>query len=176
VIAPRRTSFPAGALPQTPLVRYVLFTFVVAFCLNVLPWGGTLLLLRPDFLLLVLLYWCMREPRMVGQTIGLLCGLVMDVADSAVLGQHAFVYVLAVYAAFTLRLRILRFPLPQQALHMVLILLVADLVTVLLNLIVGAPFPGYSYFVGGLIGAALWPSIVWLLELPEALAAQSELP
>lgn len=176
MIAPRRTTFPSDALPQTPRVRYILFTFVVAFCLNVLPWGGTLLLLRPDFLLLVLLYWCMREPRMVGQTIGLLCGLVMDVADSAVLGQHAFVYALAVYAAFTLRLRILRFPLFQQALHIVIILLVADMMTTLLNLLVGAPFPGYSYFIGALIGALLWPPIVWLLELPAALAAQSEVP
>ncbi len=173
MIAPLRSAMPE-VLPQTPRVHYVLFTLIVAFCLNVLPWSGLLLKLRPDFLLLVLLYWGMREPRMVGQSVAFFGGLVMDVADSAVLGQHAFVYALAVYAAFSLRLRILRFPLPQQALHIILILLIASAITVALNLLADATFPGYSYFIGALIGAALWPPVVWLLELPEALAAQSD--
>ncbi|MEY4730633.1 MAG: hypothetical protein RL020_1791 [Pseudomonadota bacterium] len=176
MIAPLRSAMPPDMMQQTPRVRYVLFSLALAFCLNVLPWSGIMLRLRPDFLLLVLLYWAMREPRMVGQLLGFMCGLVMDVADSAILGQHAFVYALAIYAAFSLRLRILRFPLPEQALHILVILLVSSALTALLNLIVDAIFPGYIYFISAIIGALLWPSIVWLIELPEALAAKSEVP
>ena len=33
---------------------------------NLLPLAGTALALRPDFLALVLLYWCIQEPRYVG--------------------------------------------------------------------------------------------------------------
>ena len=79
-------------------------------------------------------------------------------------------------AAFSLRLRILRFPLPEQALHILVILLVGSGITVVLNLIVDATFPGYTYFIGAIIGALLWPSMVWLIELPEAIAAKSEVP
>lgn len=174
MIAPLRSAMPQDMMPQTPRVRFVLFTLALAFCINVLPWSGIMLRLRPDFLLLVLLYWGMREPRMVGQLLAFLCGLVMDVADSAILGQHAFVYALAMYAAFSLRLRVLRFPLPEQALHILVILLVGSAITVVLNLIVDATFPGYIYFISGVIGALLWPTLVWLIELPEAIAAKSE--
>lgn len=176
MIAPLRSAMPPDMMQQTPRARFVLFTLALAFCINVLPWSGIMLRLRPDFLLLVLLYWGMREPRMVGQLLGFLSGMVMDVADSAILGQHAFVYALAVYAAFSLRLRILRFPLPEQALHILVILLLGSGITVVLNLVVDAIFPGYIYFISAIIGALLWPSIVWLIELPEAIAAKSEVP
>ncbi len=176
MIAPLRSALPPDMMQQTPRVRYVLFTLALAFCLNVLPWGGLWLQLRPDFLLMVLLYWAMREPRMVGQLAGFFCALAMDVADSAILGQHVFVYALALYAAFSLRLRILRFALPEQALHMLIIFVLGSAITVVLNLLVDATFPGYIYFMGAIISALLWPTTVWLLELPEALAAQSEVP
>jgi hypothetical protein len=55
-------------------------------------------------------------------------------------------------------------------------LLVGSGITVVLNLLVDATFPGYIYFISAIIGALLWPSIVWLIELPEAIAAKSEVP
>ena len=66
----------------------------------------------PDFLALVLLYWCIQEPRYVGVGTAWAVGLVMDVADATVFGQHALAY-----AVLALRGRI--FPPPRAALSAV---------------------------------------------------------
>ena len=86
-------------------MRLVLGSLLVALLLNLLPWSGWALLLKPDFLLLVVLYWAVHESRSVGQTWGFAFGLLMDVADSALLGQHALVYVVAIFLTQQLQMK-----------------------------------------------------------------------
>ena len=115
---------------------------LVALVLNLLPWSGALLRAHPDFLLLVLLYWAVHQPRSIGQGWGFMLGLVMDVANSVLLGQHALIYVVAIFLAQLLRLRMLQLSLLEQALHVLAVLLVAQSLAVLLNLSLGREFPG----------------------------------
>ena len=83
----------------------------------------------PDFLALVILYWCIQEPRYVGVGVAWTLGLAMDVADATLFGQHALAYAVLAYAAEYFRRRVLRFPLWQQAPQVaVLLLLCAALV------------------------------------------------
>ena len=49
---------------------------------NIAPASGVALALQPDFLALVILYWCIQEPRYVGVGVAWMLGLVMDVADA----------------------------------------------------------------------------------------------
>src|SRR5262249_11059658 len=141
----------------TPVARDVLklpasaglmfFSLVGAYLVAVMPWSGGWLLVRPDFVLLVLLFWTIHEPNSIGQGIAFALGLLMDVSDSMLLGQHAFAYVVAVYGAQVLRVRILTFRLPEQTLHLLGITLASSFVMLLLNLLLGADFPGIAYFV-----------------------------
>jgi len=154
------------AADLTPLARDVMrlpasggvifFSIVAAYALSALEWTGGWLLARPDFVLLVLLFWTMHEPRSIGQGIAFAVGLLMDVSDSMLLGQHAFAYVLAVYGAQVLRVRILSFGLVEQTLHVLGLFVVASLVTLLLNLLLGADFPGLAYFISPVLTALFW--------------------
>jgi rod shape-determining protein MreD len=144
--------------PPAPL-RVVFGALLVALLINLLPWSGTLLLIRPDFVLLVLLFWSVHEPRVIGQGMGFMLALVMDVADSALLGQHALAYVIAIFLAQVLRLRILQLTVAEQALHVGGILFVATTVTLVLNSMLGRDFPGMALFAAPLIGAMLWPAV-----------------
>jgi len=160
----------------TPLARDVMkmpasiglifFSFVVAYLLMVLPWSGTWLLARPDFVLLVLLFWALHEPRSIGQGIAFFAGLFMDVSDSMLLGQHALAYVIAVFGAQIFRVRILTFHIPEQTLHILGITVLATCTMLALNLLLGADFPGFGYFVSPVISAMLWGPVNWLLYLP----------
>ena len=94
---------------------FVVLTLVLALFLNLLPISGVALALRPDFLALVLLYWCIQEPRFVGVGVAWMVGFVMDVGDATVFGQHALAYAFLAYAAEYFRRRVLRFPPWQQA-------------------------------------------------------------
>ena len=147
-------------------LRLLVGSFIIAFLLNLLPWSGLALQVCPDFVLLILLYWSINQPRSVGQGLGFLLGLLMDVANSALLGQHALMYVAAVFLAQLLRVRVLQLSLPAQALHIGVILLLAQLISVSLNLSMGRELPGALMIVAPIIGAALWPPLSLVLVLP----------
>lgn len=141
----------------------IFFSLAVAYLIEVLPWSGAMLLVRPDFMLLVLLFWVIHEPRNVGQGMAFTLGLLVDVSDSTLLGQHAMAYVIAVFGAQVLRVRILQFPLGEQTLHILAVCLVASMVFLLLNLGLGADFPGILFFVSPVLTALLWAPTTWLL-------------
>jgi rod shape-determining protein MreD len=144
----------------------IFFSLLGAYVLDVLPWSGKWLLARPDFVLLVVLFWTIHEPRAVGQGAAFFVGLLMDVSDSMLLGQHAIAYVIAVYGAQVFRVRILSFHLPEQTLHMVGPTFAASLTMLALNLLLGADFPGVMYFVSPAITALLWAPLTAILYSP----------
>jgi rod shape-determining protein MreD len=146
---------------------FVLFTLLCGLVANILPLSGIVLVLRPDFLALVLLFWCIREPRLIGVGIAWFLGLMMDVADGTVFGQHALAYAVLAYAAEYFRRRVLRFPLWQQAAQVAVLLLLCAGLVALVRIVGGAPLPRPSYAVGPLTGALLWPVLTVLLQWPQ---------
>lgn len=150
-------------LPARPW--FIAFSLLVALLLNMLPftsWPG-----MPDWLAMALCFWSMRESRRIGMGWGFLFGLVMDVADGSLMGQHALAYVLLTYAAQTLSRRILWFPLGTQALHVLPMLAAVQLIQYLVRSIAGAHFPGLGFILSPLIGAILWLPLTYLLLLPQ---------
>ena len=152
-------------LPVQPW--FVLLSLLVGLLLNLVPAGGLTQTLRPDFLALVLLYWCIREPRMISVGIAWCLGLLMDVGDATVFGQHALAYAVLAYAAEYLRRRVLRFPLWQQAAQVAIRLLFCSALVLVVRVVGGAPMPRWTYVVGPLVGALLWPIVTVLLQAPQ---------
>lgn len=143
----------------------IVASFALALFLNFLPW--TDMRVVPDFVALVLAFWCVRQPRLVGIGIGWTIGLLADAGNGVLLGQHALAYSLLAFLAIWLSRRILWFGPGLQALHVALMLLVAQAAALLVRLAVGDPFPGWPVFVGPLAGALLWPALTWFLLLPQ---------
>ena len=143
----------------------ILGSLGAALVLDFLPWRNVALV--PDFVALVLVFWCVREPRLVGLGAGWLLGLLADVGNGVLMGQHALAYSLLAFTAVTLSRRILWFTLWGQALHVAALLLFAQGVAAAVRLAAGAEFPGWSVAVGPILGAALWPVVSVLLLLPQ---------
>jgi len=143
----------------------ILGSFALALFLNFLPWPDVRVV--PDFVALVLAFWCVRQPRLVGIGIGWMIGLVADAGNGVLLGQHALAYSLLAVLAIWLSRRILWFGPGLQALHVALLLLVSQGAALLVRLAAGDAFPGWAILVGPLAGAALWPAVTWLLLLPQ---------
>lgn len=146
---------------------FVALTLIGALLANLLPLSGTALVLRPDFLAVVLLYWCIQAPRFVGVGIAWLMGLLMDVGDATLFGQHALAYAFLAYAAEYLRRRVLRFPLWQQAAQVAVLLALCSALVLLVRWFGGAALPGWGFFLPALSGAALWPFVSVLLQMPQ---------
>jgi rod shape-determining protein MreD len=152
-------------LPVRP--AFIAFTLIVALMVNLLPWSGPWLVAKPDFVALIVLYWCIQQPRKLGFAAAWLMGLMMDVAVGSLLGQHALAYSVLAFAGIVLHRRVLMFTMKNQILHVIPILLLNDLIVLVIRKLAGADFPGFGYFVGSLIAGALWPVMCFLLKLPQ---------
>jgi rod shape-determining protein MreD len=151
-------------LPVKPV--YIAATLFAALMLNLLPLSGWVLLLRPDFVALTLLYWGIYQPRKIGFLPAWLLGLVMDVADGSLFGQHALAYSAMMFAAISLHRRVPMFGLRSQMLHVLAILLVMQLIVLAVRQAADGEFPGWWYFLASLTAAALWPLAQYLFRIP----------
>jgi rod shape-determining protein MreD len=146
-------------------VGYMALTVVLAMLFNLMPWND--LVGVPDMVALVLVFWCVHQPRKMGIGIAWLVGLIMDAGYGALLGQHAFAYAFLAFGAITLHRRILWFSQWQQAAHVLVLLLASQCLMLGVRMIAGSVFPGPLYFAESLTAAALWPTATFLLLLPQ---------
>jgi len=158
-------TFSSSRILQPVRPWFILLSLLVALLLNFIPTAAWPWM--PDWVALVLVFWSIREPRRAGMGSGFILGLCMDVADASLMGQHALAYVLVAYFAASLSRRILWFPLGQQALHALPLLLLVQLVQLGVRAMPGFTFPGWSYFIGPFVGMLLWIPLTFVLLLPQ---------
>jgi len=157
-------------LPANPL--FIAMTLLLAFLLNLLPWGqwpGV-----PDFVALVLVFWSIHQPRKIGIGIAFCMGLLMDVHEATLLGQNALAYTLLSYFAIMIHRRVLWFSVGVQALHVLPLMLLTQLIQLVIRMSVSGKFPGWLYFSESFVCVALWPVVVWLLLAPQRRAVDRD--
>jgi rod shape-determining protein MreD len=145
---------------------YILVTMLGALLLNLIPVPGWVSSAMPDFVAVILLYWSVFQAHRVGLWPAWVMGLLMDVADASLFGQHAAAYCALAFAGIFLHRRIQMFPMSYQIAHVLGILLGQQALQLVVRLAASAEPPDMLYFVSSLTGAALWPAVVVMLMLP----------
>jgi rod shape-determining protein MreD len=150
-------------LPANPF--FIAFTLLVAFAINLLPIGRHAAL--PDLMAVVLVFWNVHQPRRVGVGVAFVFGLLIDVHEGALLGQHALAYTLLSFAAITIHRRLLWFGIFEQALQIAPLFIATHLVSLAVRMAAGGMFPGWSLLFAPLAEALLWPIATMLLLAPQ---------
>jgi len=154
-------------LPARPL--FIWGSLVVALLLNMLlnmgVWGRQAW--TPDLLALVLVFWTVHQPLRVGIGAAFFFGLLSDVHQGALLGQHAMSYSALSYMAIAVHRRLLWFSVPSQAAQVVPLFALAQCLELLLRLAGGGAFPGWLIVVAPVLEAALWPVVSVVLLAPQ---------
>jgi rod shape-determining protein MreD len=160
-------------LPVNPW--FIGFTLVFSLMLNLLPVGrADWTLAWPDWVAITLVFWNIHQPRRVGLSLAWVLGLIMDVNNASLLGEHALAYSVLSYAAISLHRRVLWFSLPTQVVHVLPLFLAAQMVVLLVRLAVGGAFPGITYFSASLTAGALWPLVSYLYLAPQRRPADKD--
>lgn len=147
--------------PSTPELQrpvsntFIVISILVALFLNALPWEGLWLALRPDFVALVMLYWCTHTPLRVGIGLSWAAGMMADVADSSLFGQHALAYTLLAFGGVVLHRRLQMFDLREQTTQVLGIFAVTYAVYALVHWQVNG-YVMWSYLLGCLTSTLLW--------------------
>jgi len=142
----------------------VFATTLVMLLLTIVPLPHWINLGRPDWLVLLIIYWSLYAPMMAGQTYAFFCGLIFDALVGQLIGQHAFTFALVatVTQHFQLRLRV--FPLLQQAGAIFLLLVLYHAMTYWIDGIIGTPVSSWLRWLPALTGTLLWPLLVAVLD------------
>lgn len=150
-------------LPANPV--FIWGSLLLALLVNMLPLGRTPWL--PDVLALVLVFWSVHQPLRVGIGAAFVFGLIMDVHQAALLGEHAMAYTALSYFAITIHRRLLWFSVPSQAVQVLPLFAAAHAIELAVRMLAGGFFPGWTVFLTPLVEALLWPVISVVLLVPQ---------
>jgi rod shape-determining protein MreD len=142
----------------------LLLSALVALILTVLPLPWWLDVARPAFLVLTVIYWSVNAPRAGGLAIGFFAGLMLDVFQGPVLGEHALALSLITYIAVREHQRIRSKPAIQQALIVFAALMMYEVVLFMIDGWTGHPVTSPLRWVHTLSGALIWPAAAAILS------------
>ena len=150
-------------LPVNPF--FIAFTLLLALAFELLPLGRQPAM--PDVLAVALVFWNVHQPRRVGIGLAFCFGLLIDVHQGALLGQHAFSYTLLSFVAITIHRRLLWFGVVEQALQILPLFAAVHAVSLAVRMLAGGMFPGWWLLVAPIFEALLWPLTTLILLAPQ---------
>ncbi len=148
---------------QNPLLAMVLSIFA-ALILTMLPLPQELSYWRPEWLLMVLVFWVLNEPQWFGIWMGFLLGLLLDVLLATPFGLHAMMLATVAYLT-RLSYRWVRvFSIWQTGGLVFALVLAAFVIKLLLLNIVGRPPGSLLFWLPALSSFLVWPTVMLVLR------------
>ncbi len=142
----------------------IIITFIIALLLTIIPLPDSLRYVRPDWVGLVLIYWCLALPDRVGVSTGWLTGLLVDLLTGTLLGQHALSLCVVAWLTLKFHQRVRLFPVWQQAITVMALLIVHQLLALWISRIIGRPGAPWYVWMPAITGMLIWPLVFTLLR------------
>jgi len=144
---------------HTPMV----VTMVVALMLSMAPMPGWADPFRPDWVVLTLIYWSMTFPHSYSVGTAWIAGLVLDVAQGTLLGQHALALSVISYVTVKFYLQLRQFPTLQLMATVFAMLALYRFILFWINGVAGIEAPPVSYWGPVISSVLIWPLVSVLL-------------
>ena len=142
----------------------VIVTIILSLMLTVMPLPDWAAAFRPDWVALTLIYWAMTLPRTWSIGSAWLVGIVLDVAQGAILGQHALALSVVVFMTVRFHLLMRVFPMQQLTATVFALLALYQFLLFWVNGVAGIDVPAVRYWGPVLSGTAFWPLVVIVLR------------
>jgi rod shape-determining protein MreD len=149
----------ARAARQTPII----ISLVIALMLAIAPLPEWAEPFRPDWVVLTLIYWSMTFPGNYSVGAAWIIGLIVDVAQGTLLGQHALAFSIVIYVTVKFHLQLRQFPLLQLTATVFAMLALYQFVLFWINGVAGVNAPMVTYWGPVLGGTMIWPLVTIVL-------------
>ncbi len=142
----------------------IVLSFVFSFMLAILPMPAWASAWRPDWVAMILIYWCLVLPQRVGVGIAWFVGIIHDVLNDTLLGQHAFGFVLIAYLAVKFHQQMRLFPVWQQAIGVFGMVVLNQFLGIWIQSIFGSSQMRGSFIFPAFSSLLLWLWLFLILE------------
>lgn len=139
-----------------PIVVFII-TLLTALMLEAVPFPEDLVWFRPEWALLVILYWVIALPFKVGVGLAWFLGLMVDLLQGGIIGQHSLTYVIIAYTCAIFYKRLRMYHAWQQAFFVAMLISVNQLVDFWVDHYLGYAEPTLLIFMPAVITGLLWP-------------------
>jgi rod shape-determining protein MreD len=137
---------------------------MAAFLLVLLPLPDWATTYRPDWVVLVVIFWCLELPDRIGPVAGWMVGLVVDITQANLLGLNALGMSLVGYLANRFYFRLRMFPWWQQAVSVLFMLLLYRALVGWIRGFFTTADLGIAYWVPCFTGMLAWPLLYLVLK------------
>ncbi|GAA0716333.1 rod shape-determining protein MreD [Dokdonella soli] len=139
-------------------------SFALALLLQLMPLPLALAPLKPYWIGLVLIYWAIEMPERVGLGFAFLFGMAGDVMTGELLGEQALRLVVLAFIVLRFRARLRFFPMGQQTLAVLALLLNDRIVMLMVRGFSGEAMPPATFWLAPLTGMLAWPFVYLLFD------------
>jgi rod shape-determining protein MreD len=149
---------------QRRALWWFIATLVFALLSMLVPLPGVLEPFKPYWPALVLLYWALESGDRITLGLAFVIGLAADLFDGVLLGEQSLRLCALVFIALRFRSRLRFFPMWQQTLAVLALLLNDRILLLIVRAFAGDALPPAAWWISPFIGAAIWPFIFLLLD------------
>jgi rod shape-determining protein MreD len=142
----------------------IILSIFAAIFLTLLPMPGWTIWLRPAWILMVLIFWSIMLPNRVSVGTAWVVGLVVDILNGSLVGEHAFAFTATVYFATSMHMRLRMFPLMQQSISIFLFVLSYQFILYCIQGFIGQLPSSQLYWLSSLTSMLLWPWLFIILR------------
>ena len=139
-------------------------SLAICYVLQLMPLPPVLLPFKPFWLALVLIYWSLETPERVGLGLMFCLGLLGDVLAGELLGEQAARLCVLGFIVLRFRPRLRFFPMWQQSLAVLALLLNDRVFLMMIHAFAGDPIPPASFWLAPPAGAVAKPWLFLLLD------------
>ena len=149
---------------EAPRALVVPFTFLMALILTLLPMPEWAVWFRPAWVLLALIYWVITYPYYVSVGSAWILGILLDVLNGTLLGEHALALTVVTYFVLRLHAQLRMYPLLQQALWVGLFVLTYQAILYCVQGMIGGLPKTWMYWAPTLTSMLIWPWVFFILR------------
>lgn len=136
------------------------FTLLIALVFQLYPWSSSGIIIRPDFLLVIAVYWLLQAPYHCNIGWTWFIGLLVDLSTGSLLGQHALTFALTAFIGLSYQRRLVLFTRWQLFLYVLMLFSVERLLILLLKLFAGSELPDWTYLLPIISDILLWQLMI----------------
>ncbi len=142
----------------------IIATLFIAFVLTVVPMPDWASWMRPAWLLMVLMFWSINTPDRVGVGVAFLVGLILDLMNGGLVGEHAMTFTAMIYLTSKFHLRLRMYTFLQQGASVFLFVLAYELIRYCIQGFIGELPMNPLYWLSSVTSVLFWPWIFALLR------------
>jgi len=146
------------------VILLIVTSFIIASMLTILPLPGWAIWFRPQWIVLVLIYWVIALPNRVGLMTAWVVGLFIDILQGTLLGEHALAMTIVAYITLKFHHQLRVSTLWMQIPAILALLCLFQLIIMLVQGVLGEMNYHWQYSLSLLTSVLLWPWTFVLLH------------